>query len=94
MKRTPLKRKTPLRRVSKKQGKALKEYSKLRADFLSKHVVCERCQGRNATDIHHKHSRGTGGELNSVDNFVALCRLCHTEIHANPRQARKDGFLL
>jgi len=36
-----LKRKTPLRRISKKRSKALRIYTQSRRDFLNKHPYCQ-----------------------------------------------------
>ena len=90
---TPLKR-TPLRKVSRKQGAKLRLYYAKRKAFLETHVMCEVgrvcCTGR-ATDLHH--AKGRGPYLNDETTFIACCRNCHTWTHANPAIARYLGFL-
>ena len=41
MKRTPLKRKTPMKRVSKRRQAESKEYMRLREAFLKEHDICQ-----------------------------------------------------
>jgi len=91
-------RKTPLRRVSKKRQAQLKEYGKLRKEYLEEHSKCEVCQSRNATEIHHKMGRGK--HTNDVEYFVAICRTCHNNVHFGTNQgygpswARENGWLI
>lgn len=41
MKRTPIKRRTPMKRVSKRREKEGAEYAKLRKQFLAQHPYCQ-----------------------------------------------------
>ena len=88
MKRSPLKRKTPMKRggrlrpVSKKRAKQNKAYSEFRKDHLSKNPFCEIC-GERATQIHHKRGRFQE-RLNDTEFFMAVCMACHNWIHRNP----------
>jgi hypothetical protein len=103
MKRTPLKRKTPLRRgkaklkrtklrqVSKRQRAKLDLYTAQRRVFLAAHPKCQVCGERPATDVHHMAGRGI--RLNDESTFLATCRACHDWIHAHPAEARERGFL-
>jgi len=103
MKRSPLKRKTPLKRstkplkrtrlspVSKKQQKRLRDYSAVRKDYLDEHPVCEACLQRPAEEIHHKEGRGS--KTADPTTFMSICRRCHNWIHANPNRAREEGWL-
>lgn len=91
----PLKRKKPIRRVSLKRAKALKEYMILRQAFLMGHPSCEIarkdiCKGR-AGEVHHV--KGRGKNLNNPMTWLATCRPCHRWIHEHPGQARVLGFL-
>ena len=93
MKRSgPIKRKTPMRRVSKKRQKENKEYSVLRKGFLKKLPICEVCMTAAATDVHHMDKRGKN--LNEVGTWLAVCRPCHDKIHSNPSWAREKGYLV
>ena len=98
MKRSPLKRKTPLKRggrlrpVSKKRAKQNKEYSIYRNLYLNNHPACERC-GSKATQIHHKRGRFQD-RLNEMEFFMSVCHTCHEWIHRNPLEAYAKGYLL
>ena len=104
MKRTkPIRRKTPLRRVSKKRAKESRIYSAKRRAFLEAHPICgcgvQRhlfgelfvCQ-RRAVDVHHTKGR-TGGNYLDEKTWLAVCRPHHIWIHNNPSKARKMGLL-
>jgi hypothetical protein len=89
-------KKTPLRRVSKRRAGELREYAKLRKEYLGEHATCEVCEHRKATDIHHKGTPGgvkRGSNLNNVDTWLAVCRTCHEEIEMNKSWARTKGYL-
>ena len=98
MKRSPLKRKAPLKRggrlrpVSKKRAKQNKEYSQARMEYLSANSMCEVC-GKKAGQIHHKRGR-FGDRLNKKEYFMAVCMACHNWIHNNPLEAYAKGYLL
>ena len=53
--------------------------------------VCSRC-GRAASDVHHKAGR-EGLLLFDVRHWMAVCRPCHTWIHAHPKEAAQRGWL-
>ena len=104
MKRSPLKRKTPLKGgsslkrtrlspVSKRRRKELSEYSALRKVFLSTFPICFRCAKSPATDIHHRWGRHKD-RLNDTDWWIGVCRPCHDHIHANPAEAYELGYLI
>jgi len=99
MKRTPLKRKTPLkrggklRRVSKKRRKQNEFYSDVREKFLGNTPVCQVCQFRMASQVHHRRGR-FGDRLNEVEFFLAVCFECHDKIHHNPAWAYRMGYMI
>ena len=98
MKRSPLKRKTPLKRggrlrpVSKKRAKQNRAYSVNREVYLNYHPACEIC-GKKATQIHHKRGRFQD-RLNEMEFFMSVCHSCHEWIHRNPLEAYAKGYLL
>lgn len=47
MKRSPLKRKTPLRRMSKRRQSESNEYEKLKEQFLKEHDICQLWMAEN-----------------------------------------------
>lgn len=108
MKRTPLKRKTPLKRtplkrtgslapVSKKRAKTNRQRAKFVKEELDKRRWCEAhipgtCT-RYATEIHEPILRSLGGSILDAANSVAICRLCHTWVHDNVGEAKKLGLI-
>lgn len=52
-------------------------HRKLRKQRLAMHPICERCQNAYASCAHHLVYPAV-----SVDQYQALCRKCHDEIHA------------
>lgn len=49
------------------------------------------CTGE-ATDWHHRQRRREGDD--SAANAVHICRTCHQHVHANPRSARGNGWIV
>jgi hypothetical protein len=99
MKRTPLHRRTPLRRVSLKRQRVNRERRELVRSELTKRPRCEAghltpasCSGY-ATDIHEPLTRARGGSILDVANTVAVCRGCHDWIHTHPESATRLGLL-
>ena len=105
MKRTPLKRKTPLKRsqkplkrsplrkVSSKQSKRLTAYSKAKQEYAKEHPICEvKGCASLAQDLHHKAGRGS--KIADKEYFMAICRYHHSFCHANPSWARANGYLV
>jgi len=99
MKRSPLKRYTPLksggrlRNASAKRQRDYNKYGKEKKAYLALHPQCERCKTKKATDIHHKAGR-VGDWLCRYEYFAALCRECHDWIHHNGKEARKQGWII
>jgi len=91
--KTPLKRSGRLRNASPKRQREYKEYAKAKKAYLILHPVCEKCRKNKSQDIHHKAGR-YGKFLCDYSLFAALCRLCHNEIHANGKEARKQGWII
>lgn len=98
MKRSPLRRKTPLRasrglsRASKVRRTQLRKYSEERLSFLRAHLFCQICKKHVATEAHHKRGR-IGKRLLDFEHCLAVCFWCHQKIHSNPRWARAAGYL-
>lgn len=59
---------------------------------LRSQQVCERCMIRVASDMAHRMPRAIGGH--STLNIAHLCRTCHDWCHANPKQARLQGWIV
>src|ERR1051325_7971078 len=94
MKRSPLARKTALRKQSAKQAKKQRTWSALklaRIRFQIKrrgHVYCNRCSkqfwgvdaARYGLHAHHVVQRSLGGEYTD-ENMRLLCADCHRSVH-------------
>lgn len=99
LRRTPLnrggslKRGKPINNVSERRKLALYEYGKKRKKFLAARPVCECCKKKPSRDVHHKKRRHSGGLLDET-TWCALCRQCHMDVHARPKEAREAGFLV
>lgn len=100
MRRTPLKRKTPLRRgkrprrVSANQAEAIATRRDLRAELLDERgPLCECGCGAEWTDMHERLPRARGGSPVDKRNILCLARGCHRWVHENPREAKQRGLL-
>ena len=60
-------------------------WRKIRASFLAKHPLCDRCKERGvfvaAVDVHHILPLRQGG-THDENNLMALCHSCHSSVHA------------
>ena len=105
MKRSPLKRKTPLKRsgklrpVSKKRAGQNKVYSARRREFLLKHLydccpvmMAIKNEWHGVTDVHHVQNRESE-RLNDVSQWMAVSREGHIYLHNHPNTARMHGWL-
>jgi len=56
-------------------------YEQLRKQVLRRDGwQCQSCGSRSNLEVHHKESRGQGGN-DSAENLIALCFACHSLIH-------------
>jgi len=78
--------------ISDRKAEQLKIYRKERDSYLKEIDKCERC-GIEASEIHHKNGR-TNERLYDSNFFMSSCRPCHNWIHANPKEAREQGYLI
>ena len=53
--------------------------------------ACARC-GNTYTALHHRMRRREGGH--GYENLVGLCGTCHHFVHANPRVAQEQGYIV
>ncbi len=90
MKRTALKRRTPLR---SKPGPGIK-LDVLQALWRRSQGRCEvRTCHRSAEHPHHRLRRSQGGE-DSLSNLLCVCAACHRHIHDNPAWAYDQGYMI
>ena len=78
-----------IRPISKKRAEQLKEYAKLRKEFL-RGKMCAVYPHLKATDIHHK--RGRVGYLLDTSTWLAVSRLGHIYIEEHPKEAYEKGW--
>jgi hypothetical protein len=86
-------KRTPLRPKSAKQARIDRLRKKIRTELFELHPLCQRCGKRPPTDLHEPLPRSQGGDPTDKASVTAICRECHSEIHNNPEQARRDGWL-
>ncbi|MBN1954282.1 MAG: HNH endonuclease [Anaerolineae bacterium] len=56
------------------------KWRRLRASYLARHPACAACGGM-AVIVHHIVRKRNGGS-DEDDNLIALCRSCHSYLHA------------
>lgn len=56
-------------------------------------ALCVRCRSNLATEVHHRAGR-EGEDLLDTRLWAALCRSCHTWVHAYPGDAYREGWLV
>jgi len=95
MKRTPLRRKTAMKRSSRPMAKVNRKRKAKRhaAQFGPQAQWCREqpcwvCNRPPPSDPHHVVSRGAGG---TDEHTVPLCRTCHTLTHARHGGKRLNG---
>ena len=77
---------------STKRGKQVREYNKLRIEYLIENPDCKKC-GEPAGTIHHKKGR-MGEMLLNTKYWMSACMDCHVWIEDNPEEAKKLGYSL
>lgn len=87
----PLKRGS-VKKVSDKRAEQNAEYLAEHEPWLKEHDKCEAC-GDPSEEVHHKNGR-FGERLLDQAYWMAVCKVCHREIHANPEWAREQGYLI
>lgn len=79
--------------VSDKELVRLAKYRKVRDKFMEDKELCEICQSSTPSDVHHRMNTRLGDALWDVNQFMAVCRGCHTELHDNHKWAVGNGYL-
>jgi hypothetical protein len=104
MKRTPLRRLTPLHRHTRLRPSSAKgrvraiERRAFVATILAQRPKCEFCGCCASVDCHEPLTRARGGSVLDESNTVAVCRGpgscdCHGFLHDNPTWATEHGLL-
>lgn len=90
--RKPVKLNARIKPVAPKRAAELAEYSKLKAQYIAIHQICEvvGCN-RQAVDIHHQ--KGRENDLLLDTNFwMAICREHHIYYTENSKEAIEQGI--
>lgn len=82
-----------IKQVSKKRAKELAEYYVLRDMYLKEHPICEACEKKPSTQIHHKMKR-FGKYLCDVRYFMAVDNECHRWIEDHQSKAEEKGWII
>lgn len=99
MKRTELKRKSPMRRQTASRKASKVDFS---ADVraLVRRRASDRCEvgipngcGGPIQHFHHRLLRSHGG-TGTEENCLGACGRCHTAIHANPDWSYRHGLIV
>lgn len=104
MKRTPLVRRTPLRRTGPLERVPIRRRRPANPIPLDvRREVHARSRGRceinapgctgTARHLHHRLPRSAGGR-HTWGNLVDACVSCHAYVHANPERAYAAGWLI
>jgi hypothetical protein len=96
MKRSPLKRKTPLKAkpgarlapASTKQADRLARYNEMLLNWQGK-WACAKCGHKTGLEPHHPWGRGR----ENLFRVILLCHTCHEGCHAQPDLAFELGWL-
>jgi len=93
MKRTPLKRYTPLKSRTRINPITKKQAAQKRHDDKLRDILLERCQGKcmrcgqwpdwRGLSLSHTDPKGMGGTSHryTIDEVQLLCGRCHAEMH-------------
>lgn len=82
------------KKVSDKRNLQNQEYARLRDEYLKVYPACEVRECHNKSNqIHHVNGR-EGEKLTDTNFFLAVCPDCHTKIHANPKWAQDEGYVI
>ena len=82
---------TSIKKVAPSMAKKLKEYAKLKAEFLKKHPQCKVYPEVKACTIHHMAGR-IGDLLLDTKYWIGVSLKAHIEIENNPEWAKGKGY--
>lgn len=85
--------------MSKSKARDMRDYIKVRREFLERRPYCEACAKINpekrrhyASDVHHVRGR-CGKLLTDTRYWIPICREAHVWISFHPLQARVMGLI-
>ena len=89
-------RRSPIRRVSLKRQRANRERRRLMEQHRNDPCLIrwdQDCTGRMQT-LHEPLLRSRGGDPTSEEGTVSTCHNCHSQVHANPKEATNRGWMV
>lgn len=89
--RRPVKLNARIKPVANKRAAQLREYSKLKDQYIAIHQICEvvLCN-RQSVDIHHQKGR-ENDLLLDTNYFMAICREHHIHYTEHSKEAIEEG---
>jgi hypothetical protein len=87
-----------IRKRSKKMTAIYKDRRVFVSKFLLDNAFCQAHWNNDCTfaacDVHEVLPRAQGGKIvgGKLNNYMAVCRNCHTNITDNPQEAHDRGF--
>jgi hypothetical protein len=82
--KTPLIRKTPIKPMSAKKKQEIADTSAMRAAYVAEQGCCECCGTKLATDCHEIPSGpGRSVAVYLPNTWLALCRACHQQLQSS-----------
>lgn len=61
------------------------DWQQIRDAYIAAHPTCERCGQRRSEVVHHIVRKRDGGS-DDPGNLLAVCKLCHAQIHADAKE--------
>ena len=82
------------RRDSEKKRMYGRCWKRIRDSYVKAHPFCEVCYGKGVLvpveEVHHKKPLSEGG-THDRGNLIALCKSCHSRIHAGDGRFSRKG---
>jgi hypothetical protein len=96
--RTGLERRTRMKPRSDKTARRYVTRRRVVAALLAERPWCEirwdrRCQ-RRSVDVHEPGMRSRGADICDRAQCTASCRYCHDQVHLNPAEATRRGWMI
>lgn len=63
-------------------------WKRIRDKYVAEHPFCQIC-GKPAEEVHHIIPICEGGQHDRKNNLMALCKVCHAQIHYAERKNKE-----
>lgn len=93
------KSKSPIKKISDKHKKTLKEYKVIKEEFLKNYTTCQvklspDCTYDKGVYIHHISGKSSKELYLDKNNFIACCNPCNDYLEKFSKEAYEKGFKL